>query len=86
MIVKEIAMKRSELSEAVKVARSDKDLSKVEISHFDGFGLFGFKPVHCTIDQLAALVRWQAIYLNGNIDAEALEEIATLGAKRFLIV
>ena len=32
---------------------------------FDGFGLHDFEPVPCTLDEVARLIGWQCIQLNG---------------------
>ena len=83
-------MTKTELSNAVELATSDVDLGNetLQIDIFDGFGLPDFKPVTVTTRQLAALIRWQAEYLGGGsgLDAAALNEIATIGRKRFLVV
>lgn len=81
-------MNKAELKEAVAIAQSDADLSVEgqQASIFDGFALPDFKPVTVTLRQVAELIRWQAIELNGQIDAEALNEVANCGRKRFLVV
>ena len=53
---------------------------------FDGFGLRDFKPVTCTLRHLAWLISWQCFCFNGSIDANALDEIAHFGRKRFLVI
>lgn len=58
----------------------------VDTSIFDGFGLHDFQPVTCTIPQVAALIRWQCFQMNGNIDANALQEIANAGRKKFTVI
>jgi len=62
------------------------DLSATDDTMLFGCGLPGFKPVHTTLAAVAKLIRWQAIRFNGQWDAEALNEIATIGRKKFLIV
>ena len=79
-------MKTSDLDKALALARSDVPLNIEDLSIFDGFGLPDFKPVTCTVEALAMLVRWQCFCLNGSIDAEALQEIATLGRHRFYVL
>ena len=53
---------------------------------FDGFGLPDFRPVTCTVEALAMLIRWQCFQLNGEINAEALQEIAVCGRRRFTLL
>ena len=81
-------MTKDQLQRAVAIAESDTDLSneRKQIDIFDGYGLEGFKPVHVTIKQVADLVRWQCVQFNGCIDADALNELAYAGRKRFLVV
>jgi hypothetical protein len=57
-----------------------------DISHFDGFGLESFTTVTCTIRQVAALIRWQAVGIFGGVDAKALAEIETIGRHKFNVV
>lgn len=78
-------MTKKDLSQALKLARSNIDL-KVDTSFFDGYGLRDFKPVHCTICQVAQLMRWQVLNITGTVDAEALNELATVGRKKFVII
>ncbi len=79
-------MKTADLDRALAIARSGRPLNVADLSIFDGFALPGFQPVTCTVEALAMLVRWQCVQLNGEINAEALLEIATYGRKRFLVV
>lgn len=57
-----------------------------DITHFDGFGLESFKTVTCTIRQVAALIRWQAVGIFGGVDAAALAEIEKIGRHKFNVV
>jgi len=79
-------MKTTELDNALALARSDAPLNLDDISIFDGFGLPDFRPIVCTVEALAILVRWQCIQFDGSVDAEALDEIATCGRRRFTVV
>jgi hypothetical protein len=79
-------MKRDQLEKAVQLALSKADLDVADLAIFDGFGLAGFKPVTVTTRALAMLIRWQCVQFNGQISAEALDEIATLGRTRFSVV
>lgn len=62
------------------------DLSDVDDSILFGCGLPRFKPVHTTLEAVAKLIRWQAMQFNGQWNAEALNEVAELGRKNFLIL
>ena len=79
-------MKRHQLEKAVQLALSKADLDIADLAIFEGFGLSGFKPVTVTTRALAMLIRWQCVQMNGQINAESLDEIATLGRTRFSVV
>ncbi len=79
-------MKTIDLDTALAIARSDRPLNVADLSVFDGFGLAGFKPVTCTVEALAMLIRWQCVCFDGSIDADALQEVATLGRHRFTVL
>ena len=79
-------MKTTDLDKALAVARSDVPLNMADLALFDGFALPTFRPVTCTVEALAMLIRWQCICLDGSIDGEALQEIATVGRHRFTVL
>lgn len=81
-------MTKTQLSQAVAIAQNKQPLpvEDNDLSIFDGFGLQNFQPVTVTVNQLAALIRWQALRFNGTMDAEALNEIAEAGRKKFMVV
>jgi len=79
-------MTKDEFKEAFALAESQADLSEADIDVFCGFANGGYGPVYVTIQQVARLIRWQAQYLNGQWDNEALREIAERGRGRFQIV
>ena len=80
-------MNAAEFKAAVAVAKtSSLDLSNENIDHFYGFGLSDFEPVVATIPQVARLLRWQAEYLNGEWDMEAMSEVRNAGRRKFTIV
>ena len=64
----------------------DRDLSNVDDSILFGCGLRSFAPVHTTLEAVAKLIRWQALQFNGEWDAEALNEVAMIGKKNFLVL
>jgi hypothetical protein len=79
-------MKTADLDRALALARSEASLNVADLSIFDGFALPDFRPVTCTVEALAMLVRWQCVCFDGSIDAEALQELATCGRRRFLVL
>lgn len=64
----------------------DRDLSNVDDSIHYGFGLNSFKPVHTTLEAVAKTIRLQALQFNGEWDAEALNEVAELGRRNFMVL
>ena len=79
-------MKAQDLQAALTLARSDAPLNIEDLSLFDGFALPDFAPVVCTLEALAMLVRWQCICFDGSVDGEALQELATVGRRRFTVL
>jgi hypothetical protein len=86
-------MNKSELDAAMRLAQ-DKNFRTIDndgkllvsLEIFDGFALPGYQPKAVTTAQVAALIRWQCFQLNGDIDADALQEIANAGRHRFTVV
>lgn len=84
-------MTKAEAAEALKIARSTEDLSAHEINLFDGYGLWEFQAVHCTVKQVARLIRWQCLYIakrlgGPDMDADEFNELCHIGRKKFIIV
>lgn len=79
-------MTRNELSAALKIARSEADLSKVDTSILFGYGLKNFGPVVATIETVAAVIRWDCVALNGEIDSEALDNLHSNFRRKVSIV
>lgn len=77
-------MNKQEFSKALKMAK-EHSYGIANLSLFDGFGLPHFKPIACTLNDLAGLISWQCLCFNGSIDTEALNEIWAC-KKRFVIV
>lgn len=76
-----------QFQQAFAIAKDfNRDLSSVDDSILYGFGLASFKPVHTTLEAVAKTIRWQALQFNGQWNAEALNEVAELGRKNFLIL
>lgn len=68
-------MTKKEFSAALTIAQTIKTLSWDNLARFDGFGLKDFQKIQTTITDLAALISYQCIMLNGQIDYDALDEI-----------
>lgn len=56
------------------------------IGIFNGFGLPDFKPVNCTIKQVAQLINWQCKMFNGQYDMQELDNIKYFGRVKFIIL
>lgn len=79
-------MTKQELSNAVKIARSDTALSGVDITLFDGCALRGFEPIVVTMEALAAFVRWHVVCLDGSVDIRELNNLSSYGKRVFQVV
>jgi inorganic pyrophosphatase/exopolyphosphatase len=78
-------MNTQEFKAAFAIAKSSQDLSHVDTSHLFGYALKDFQPTATTLEAVAAIMRWQALYFNGNWNQEELDEIRQIGRKRFII-
>lgn len=80
-------MKNAELKEATAVA-TDPNVALLDedISIFNGYGLPYFSQIVCTSRQLAALIRWQCVRLDGTMDTDALTELNNIGRRKFTVV
>lgn len=67
-------MTSQDFQRAFDLAKSSEDLSGHDINIFNGFGLPSFKPIVATVQSVARCIRWQAQYLSGGWDNEALTE------------
>ena len=78
-------MNKPELTAALAIAKSPAKLPPLG-EEFDGFAAFDFRPIVTTLANVAALIRWQALQWNGQLDHEALQEIADYGRTKFQII
>ena len=81
-------MLKSEFNKAFAMANDpDIPLIHVDYSVLHGCALPEFKyPVHCTTEQLAAMIRWQGQYLFGGWNSEELDQLAKIGKKKFILL
>lgn len=80
-------MTLQQFQDAFAIAKDfNRSLSEVDNSILFGYGLPDFKPVHTTLEAVAKTIRWQALQFNGQWDSEALNEIAELGRRNFLVL
>jgi len=79
-------MTTKQFQQAFEIAKSSGSLINHDISVFDGFAISSFVSVVVTIDQVARLIRYQALMLNGQWDNDALTEILKSGRRKFTVV
>lgn len=77
-------MNKTQVSKALELAKSD-IIIREDIGVFDGYGLVDFKPINCSLESIAALIRWECVYFNGNIDTQALNDLIIIGRKKFIV-
>lgn len=78
-------MTKSELSAALKIAKSDKELHE-DLSIFLGYGLKNFDKIYVTLDAVAKLIRYQCIQFDGSIDTEKLNSLAYHSRQKFMVI
>lgn len=80
-------MNKAEIAKAVAQA-GDLSVSLLDVdqSNLYGCALPTFKPTFATITQVAALIRWQAMYFNGTWDAVELDNVCYLMSKKVTII
>ena len=76
-------MTKQQFAEAFRLAKTEQPHSDLKV--FDGCGLPDFQPVTTTLRDVAALINWQALQFNGEYDTIALDEVAYIARKRFII-
>ena len=79
-------MNTIQFNKAFELAKARVELLDVDFGLFDGFALQEFEPVTCTIKQVAALMRYQGQYLNGNWNMEKINNIREIGRTKFMVV
>jgi len=81
-------MTAAEFKQAVTLSRDNANpkVNVADMNCFDGFGLPDFETVYVTVFQVARLIRWQAVQLNGEFDQVALDEVKRCGRNRFQII
>jgi hypothetical protein len=80
-----LSMTRSQITEAMRLAESDADLSSVDDSLLAGCLIKGFKPVYVTIQVVARMLR-DHIQFNGQWDTEMINELVPALRKLVFIV
>lgn len=78
-------MNTAEFKSALKIAKSNADLSNVSIEHLFGYGLNKFQPTSTSIEAVAAVMRWQAARFDGSWDESELNDIRVSGRRKFIV-
>lgn len=83
-------MTKKELSKAREIAEVMGSFGTThnppDVSALQGYGLRGFKPVHCTLRQIAYVMRWDCMGLNGQWDSESLDQFCKMAKRKFLLI
>ena len=80
-------MTKEQLSAAMRIVeKTNESLLDVDISIFLGYGLPDFKAIYCTIRQLAALIRWDCLLFNGEVNGQALDELCKIARIKFSVL
>ena len=79
-------MNQKQFCDAVRIAKSDVDLSHADIDIMYGCGLPDFDPVCVTLEQVARHIRWQAQCMDGTWNSEELSEVQRIGRRKFIII
>ena len=79
-------MNTKEFRNIMCIAKSAQDLGDINIGHLYGYGLKTFAPVSTSPEAVAAIVRWQALQLNGAWDETEINEIREIGRRKFIIL
>jgi hypothetical protein len=79
-------MKKDELRQAMDIARSDRDLSSIDITPLAGYALRDFQRVTVAVEAVARMIRWQCFTLDGGIDGEALNELADCFCRKVTVI
>ena len=80
-------MTKPEFKRAFAIAEDfDIKLGDHDMFIFDGFGLADFDVVYVTLSQIARLIRYQCLFLDGTWDSKAMQEIGYFGKRKFMVV
>ncbi len=81
-------MTKAEFKQAVEIAKlGSKGYGDADDSILFGCGLSDFKyPVYVTLNQVARHINWQAMQMNGEWDAQELDNCAQIARRKFQII
>lgn len=79
-------MTTREFKAAFAIASSNAVLEEELLNPFDGCAIYPFPKLTVTLRHVAKIIRYQAQYMNGGWDAEALEDVRFLGRKNWTVV
>ncbi len=79
-------MTNAQFSAAVEIAKGNADLSAIDTQILFGYGLRNFGPVAATVETVAAVIRWECVMLNGEIDSVALDTIHHIFRRKVTVV
>jgi hypothetical protein len=76
-------MTKKQISLALEMAKSNTDFSGIDLKPFFGYALRDFKPLNCTIEAVASLMRYQCFQMNGEIDTEEFDDFCDYAKRLF---
>jgi len=80
-------MTKYEAQQAWKIAEDENiALDNEDLSPLFGYGKKTFQPVYVTLRQVAAVMRWQGLQMNGLWDMREVSDLITLGRRNFIIL
>jgi hypothetical protein len=78
-------MTKKQINLALDLAKSNVDLISIDLKLFNGYGCKDFKPVNCSVEAVASLMRWQCFQLDGTIDTEEFNDFCEYAKKLFVV-
>jgi hypothetical protein len=79
-------MTKDEFVTALEIAKSPISLENVDDSKLMGYGLKEFEPSYVTLEAVAKTIRWDCIMLNGEVDAEALDNLCKCMKQKVTVI
>jgi hypothetical protein len=79
-------MNKKEFKKIWEIANSKEDLGDTDLTRFEGCAYPEFKKIHVTSREVAALIRYQALNLNGSFDMEEVDNCIFIAREKFTLL
>jgi len=79
-------MNKVEFARAFEIAKIDCKLPMVDFDKFAGFAFKEFEPIYVTIKEIASMIRYHVLQLDGEWNGKALNEIGIAGRRKFKVI